>query len=60
MNWKTVMWLSIWTAMDDPAIRRKEHDRTVRTLEDLIEHDTPRKAFWRRCLALYESEALDL
>jgi hypothetical protein len=37
-----------------------EHDRTVRTLEGLIEHDAPRRAFWQRCLALYKKEAWDL
>lgn len=50
MNWKTTMNLDLIEAQ----ARLAEHDRTVRTLEDLIKHDPDRADLYRRCLVRLE------
>lgn len=57
MNWKTAMYLDLWT--QGKAGRQEEHDRAVRTLEDLIIHQPKYSELWRRCLAKLE-EGYDL
>ena len=57
MNWKTAMYIDLWTAQG--AGRQGEHDRAVRTLEDLIIHQPKYAELWRRCLAKLE-EGYDL
>ena len=56
MNWKTAMYLDLWNALSP---RRSEHDRTVRTLQDLIVSDPARADLYRGCLAKLE-EGYDL
>lgn len=41
-------------AQASAANRQAEHDKTVRTLEDLIKHDPDRADLYRRCLVRLE------
>lgn len=64
MNWKTAMYLDTIDAQSVPT-RKAEHDRTVRTLKDLITHaqergDADMESLFRQCLATYEKAGYDL
>lgn len=45
-NWKTDLYQSLINAQ----ARQAEHDQTVRTLQDLIQHDPERADLYRGCL----------
>ena len=64
MNWKTAMYLDMMDAQSSVPARKAEHDRTVRTLKDLIAHarergDADMERLFRQCLAKLE-EGYDL
>ena len=50
----TLSYVEQMAAQATAANHQAEHDRTVRTLEDLIEHDPDRADLYRGCLAKLE------
>lgn len=60
MNWQTAMNLDLIESQANAANRQAEHDKTVRTLKDLIDRDAPRRAFWQGVLVKYQEKAWDL
>ena len=59
-RWKPNMYLDMMDAQSSAPARKAEHDRTVRTLIDLIAHarekgDADMEDFFKQCLAKLET-----